>query len=84
MSDHSIARNEILSRNEFRLQPSRLFRNWLIRRKVRALLDQEDVILEDIGIERDEIFWASRLPVTVNAAIALRDRAYRRRKVSKF
>lgn len=73
------ARKEIFSRHENRLQFSRLFHNWKIRRKVRALSDYEDHMLDDIGIRRDEIHWATRLPLTVNAAIALNDRASKRR-----
>lgn len=82
-TDHAItsqeARDEIFSRHENRLQLSRLFHNWKIRRKVRALNDYEDQMLDDIGIRRDEIRWAARLPLTVNAAIALNDRAKKRR-----
>jgi uncharacterized protein YjiS (DUF1127 family) len=84
MSDLSIARREIFSRNEFRYQILRLVKNWKIRRRVRALLDQEEVILEDIGVERAEVYWASRLPLTINSAIALQDRSVRRRQRIKL
>ncbi|HFC04580.1 MAG TPA: DUF1127 domain-containing protein [Rhizobiales bacterium] len=80
VSNQSTARNEIFSRNQNRFQIGRLWHNWKIRRKVRALADQENHILEDIGVRRDEIIWAGRLPLTVNAAIALNDRALRRRQ----
>ncbi len=79
-TNQAVARNEIFSRNEKRLQISRLLRNWKVRRRVRALADQDDHILEDIGVTRGEVAWASRLPLTVNAAIALNDRASRRRQ----
>ena len=81
ISEQHIAREEIFSRYQFRFQLSRLLNNWLVRRKVRALADNDDVILDDIGITRDEIDWARKLPLTVNAAIALNDRASKRRKI---
>jgi len=80
LSHKVVARNEIFSRHQNRLQLSRLLHNWLTRRKVRALNEQDDHILDDIGVERGEVIWASRLPLTVNAAIALDDRARRRRQ----
>ena len=83
-SNQSSARSEIFSRYEFRFQLSRLVGNWFIRRKVRALGDQDDHILNDIGVRRDEILWAARLPLTVNAAIALHDRSCRRRQIEGF
>lgn len=80
LTNQAAARNEIFSRNQNRTQISRLLHNWNVRRKVRALDDQEDHILDDIGVQRDEIQWAARLPLTVNAAIALDDRASKRRQ----
>lgn len=77
-------RNEIFNRHQNRLQISRLLHNWNVRRKVRALADQDDYILDDIGVQRDEIRWAGRLPLTINAAIALNDRASRRRRQGNF
>jgi len=83
LTNQATARDEIFSRGQSRIQISRLLRNWNIRRKVRALvralMDHNDHILDDIGVQRDEIQWAGRLPLTVNAAIALNDRAKRRR-----
>ncbi len=76
------ARHEVHSRNEFRYQPLRLYRNWQVRRLIRNMLDMEDVMLDDIGIERHEVEWAARLPLTVNASIALHDRARRRRALA--
>jgi len=84
MTDLSIAtqnnsRDEIFSRNENRLQLSRLFHNWRARGAIKALADHDDNMLRDIGITRDEISWAAKLPLTINSAIALNDRALRRR-----
>lgn len=39
----------------------------------------DDHMLDDIGITREELEWAIRLPLRVNAALALHDRARRRR-----
>ena len=84
ISGQHIAREEIFSRYQFRFQLTRLLHNWLVRRKVRALADNDDQILDDIGIRRDEITWAVRLPLTVNAAIALQDRSCKRRQREGF
>ncbi len=83
LTNQTAARNEIFNRNQNRFQISRMLRNWNIRRKVRALIDQNNHILDDIGILREEIIWAGKLPLTVNAAIALNDRASRRRAQEK-
>lgn len=83
LSNQTVARNEIFSRNQSRLQISRLLHNWNVRRKVRALVDQDNHMLNDIGVRREEIRWAGKLPLTINAAIALNDRASRRRQHEK-
>jgi uncharacterized protein YjiS (DUF1127 family) len=59
---------------------SRLVRNWKARRRVSELENYDDFLLHDIGVTREEIRWAAGLPLTVNAAIALEDHAFRRRK----
>jgi uncharacterized protein YjiS (DUF1127 family) len=59
---------------------ARLVRNWKARRRVAQLETYDDFLLADIGVTRDEIRWAAGLPLSVNAAIALEDRAFRRRK----
>lgn len=63
---------------------SYLFRNWRTRSKVRALHDLDDRMLADIGVRRDEIIWASYLPLTANAALELENAAFRRRKKHRF
>ena len=60
---------------------SRLLRNWVARRAVSRLDRFDDYMLRDIGVTRDEIQWAANLPLSVNAALALEDRALRRRGV---
>ncbi len=58
-----------------------LWQSWRLRRKLRRLRHLEDRVLDDIGITREEVAWAACLPIGVNAALALQDRAKRRRKV---
>jgi uncharacterized protein YjiS (DUF1127 family) len=58
----------------------RLLHNWKARRRVVSLEDYDDHILHDIGVTRTDIRWAANLPLTTNAALALEERAFRRRK----
>lgn len=58
----------------------RVWRNWQARKRVTDLSTYDDYMLNDIGVTRDEIQWAAGLPLTVNAALALEDRAMRRRR----
>jgi uncharacterized protein YjiS (DUF1127 family) len=55
------------------------FRNLVARRSVAKLDRMDDFLLRDIGFTRDEIRWASGLPLSVNAAAALEERANSRR-----
>ena len=57
----------------------RLVRNWKARRRIVNLSGYDDHMLRDIGISRGEVEWAAGLPLTVNAALALEERAFRRR-----
>lgn len=54
-------------------------RRWRLHR-MQAL---DDHMLDDIGVTREELLWAIDLPVRVNAAHVLHDRARRRRAGSK-
>lgn len=79
MREYALARAESLG--EFGSSwLSRVFRNWKARRRVAQLEGYDDFLLADIGVTRDEIRWASSLPLSINAALALEDRAFRRRK----
>jgi len=73
--------NQAISQDEFGLVPflRRTARNWKAKRRIAALGDFDDYMLRDIGVTRDEIQWAAGLPLTVNAALALEERAFRRR-----
>ena len=74
--------NQAISQGEFGLVSSlrRLARNWKARRRVASLSNFDDYLLKDIGISRDEVEWAAGLPLTVNAALALEERAFKRRR----
>ncbi|GEM_PF-3901466 len=53
--------------------------NWLARRRLKALLELDDHLLEDVGFDRQEIEWGLSLPLRTNAADALKDRLHTRR-----
>jgi uncharacterized protein YjiS (DUF1127 family) len=53
---------------------ARLIRNWRARRSVRRLQDLDDYMLHDIGATREDVTWAARHPLSVNAALLLEER----------
>ena len=53
-------------------------RRWLLWRMQRL----DDHMLDDIGVTREELEWAIGLPLRINAAIALQERAHRRRRAT--
>lgn len=57
-----------------------LIRNWRARRAVGRLDALDDFLLQDIGVTRTEVRWAAGLPLSVNAALELEERATRRRR----
>ena len=75
--------NQAISQGEYGLVSflHRLTRNWKAKRRIAALGNFDDYMLQDIGVTRDEVQWAAGLPLTVNAAIALEERAFRRRQI---
>jgi uncharacterized protein YjiS (DUF1127 family) len=77
--------NQAISQDEFGLVPflRRVTRNWKAKRRIAALGNFDDYMLRDIGVTRDEIQWAAGLPLTVNAAVALEERAFRRRQAGR-
>ena len=74
--------NQAISQGEYGIVSllRRTARNWKAKRRIAALGNFDDYMLRDIGITRDEVQWAAGLPLTVNAAIALEQRAFRRRQ----
>jgi uncharacterized protein YjiS (DUF1127 family) len=58
----------------------RFIRNWRARRAVVGLDRLDEHLLDDLGITRADVRWASGLPLTVNAALELEERATRRRR----
>jgi uncharacterized protein YjiS (DUF1127 family) len=57
-----------------------LIRNWQARRAVARMDRLDDHMLRDIGITREDLRWAAGLPLTVNAALAMDERARQRRR----
>ena len=80
MREYALHRAESLGEFGIVSFARRVLRNWKSKRRILALGDFDDYMLQDIGITRDEVQWAAGLPLTVNAAIALEERAFRRRK----
>jgi uncharacterized protein YjiS (DUF1127 family) len=80
MRDYAL--NQALSRGEYGIVYflRRVTRNWKAKRRIASLGDFDDYMLRDIGVTRDEVQWAAGLPLTVNAAIALEERAVHRRQ----
>ncbi len=58
----------------------RFLRNWVARRAIARLDNYDDFLLRDIGVTRDDIRWASHLPLSQNAALALEERSVRQRR----
>ncbi len=79
MRDYALNRAISLEEGHGYSLVSRIWRNWQARRRVADLATYDDYMLNDIGITRDEVEWAAGLPLTVNAALALEERSFRRR-----
>jgi uncharacterized protein YjiS (DUF1127 family) len=84
MRDYALNRAIALEETRNGSLLKRLLRNWRARRNVTKLENFDDHMLSDLGVTRAEVEWASHLPLSVNAALALEDRAFRRRKSSRF
>jgi uncharacterized protein YjiS (DUF1127 family) len=80
MRDYALNRSQSLGHVGGETFIHRLIRNWKARRRVARLEDYDDHILNDIGVDRQDIRWAADLPLTINAALALEERAFRRRR----
>jgi len=55
-----------------------LFRNWRARSEMAKLANCDDKLLLDLGIQRDDVRWALRLPLSQNPRLALEERAFLR------
>ena len=55
------------------------FRNWQARNEIRQLKETDERLLKDMGLTREEVLWASRLPLSLNAAHELRHESRSRR-----
>jgi uncharacterized protein YjiS (DUF1127 family) len=84
MRDYALHRAESLGEFGPVSDLGRLFRNWKARRTVARLEDFDDYMLRDIGVTRADIHWAAGLPLSVNAALALEERAFQRRRAEPF
>ena len=84
MRDYAL--NQALSRGEYGIVYflRRVTRNWKCKRRIASLGNFDDYMLRDIGVTRDEVQWAAGLPLTVNAAVALEERALRRRQSGRL
>ncbi|MBL8789791.1 MAG: DUF1127 domain-containing protein [Rhizobiales bacterium] len=51
----------------------RLWRSWRARRSVRLLERMDDHMLRDMGLTREDLRWAQRLPLAQDAGAALED-----------
>jgi uncharacterized protein YjiS (DUF1127 family) len=54
------------------------FRWWNRRSRLLHLRDLDDHVLEDIGVTRDDVRYAFGLPLSVDAALELQERAFLR------
>ncbi len=59
------------------------FHNWQIRKNVTQMQNLDDRILSDIGVNHDDVVWATKLPLSVNAAHELNKVSQMRRRARK-
>ena len=79
MTSHAIHRTENLAASSGLSRLSRMYRHWRSRRRLARLWALDDRMLDDIGLTREDVYWAMSLPLTVNPAAALEWAAFRRR-----
>jgi uncharacterized protein YjiS (DUF1127 family) len=80
MRDYVLNRALSLELSPLKTGLRNLWRNLVVKRNVRRLADFDDHMLRDIGLTREEVEWAAGLPLAVNAALALEERAFQRRR----
>jgi uncharacterized protein YjiS (DUF1127 family) len=62
---------------------ARYLENWRARKAVRKLQELDPHLLKDLGLLRTDVTWASELPLSINAALALEE-VSRRNRVMKW
>jgi uncharacterized protein YjiS (DUF1127 family) len=50
----------------------RVLRNWLFRRRLAKLTIQNNRLLQDIGVKREDLYWMLSSPLTANRSDKLR------------
>ena len=80
MRDYALSRAHAAESTGSDSMLGRLIRNWRARRAVARLDRLDDRLLRDIGLTREDLQWAAGLPLTVNAALAMDERARRRQR----
>jgi len=56
----------------------RLLRNWRFRRRLAKLTHQNNRLLQDIGLTREDLGWALSRPLAINRSDKLRQMVLRR------
>jgi uncharacterized protein YjiS (DUF1127 family) len=80
MRDYALSRAQSAEATGSASILGRLIRNWRARRAVQRLDLMDDRMLRDIGLTREDLRWASGLPLSVNAALAMDHRARSRER----
>lgn len=80
MRDYALNRAIFEDRIGNRSLFSRLYHNWKARREVSQLNEFDDFMLADIGVNRADLDWAAKLPITTDPTVALEDRAVLRER----
>jgi uncharacterized protein YjiS (DUF1127 family) len=75
MRDYALSRAEAAEATGSGSIFGQLIRNWRARRAVARMDRLDDHMLRDIGVTREDLRWAAGLPLTVNAALAMEERA---------
>jgi uncharacterized protein YjiS (DUF1127 family) len=57
---------------------ARLLQNWRARKAVNKMALLDDHMLHDLGLTREDVYWASHQPLTTNATLALAELSNKR------
>jgi uncharacterized protein YjiS (DUF1127 family) len=80
MRDYALSRAQSAEATGSASIVGQLIRNWRARRAVARLDLLDDRMLRDIGLTREDLRWASGLPLSVNAALAMEQRSRNRER----